>query len=239
MGSDAHDERAWDDEKPRHRVVLPDYYIAKTPVTNVQYAFFVHETGHRIPEHWKEGGVLSAKRDHPVRYIWWKDAMAYCEWLAAMTGKPYRLPTEAEWEKAARGPVLSEAEGPVLSGAEGAGRIYPWGDRAPTAELCNYGGNVGDTTPVGRYSPQGDSDYGCVDMAGNVWEWTRSLYRDYPYRADDGREDVEADGLRVVRGGAFYLDARYVRCAVRFRRGPSLVSYYCGFRVALVSPFFL
>jgi formylglycine-generating enzyme required for sulfatase activity len=236
MGSDERDERAWDDEKPRHRVHLPGYYIARTPVTNAQYAFFVHETGHRIPKHWREGGVLRVKRDHPVVYVSWHDAVAYCQWLAGMTGKPYRLPTEAQWEKAARGPD---------------GQIYPWGDGAPTSELCNYYrgyGYVGGTTPVGQYSPQGDSYYGCVDMAGNVWEWTSSLWGadwskpdfGYPYDPHDGRENLEAgdDVLRVVRGGSFFDSGGGVRCASRYRYSPGYVDLYSGVRVALVSPFF-
>ncbi|RLC83263.1 MAG: hypothetical protein DRI79_14135, partial [Chloroflexi bacterium] len=94
-----------------------------------------------------------------------------------------------------------------------------------TAELCNFGGNVGDTTPVGRYSPRGDSPYGCADMAGNVWEWTRSLWGEgwerpdfgYPYDPTDGREDLKAKGRRVVRGGSWYDYLWFARCAYRDR----------------------
>jgi formylglycine-generating enzyme required for sulfatase activity len=162
IGSDPDKGRsAFDDEQPQHRLHLPDYYIARTPVTNAQYLAFVQATGHRNPRHWEGGNPPKGKEDHPVVHVSWDDAVAYCNWLAEATGKTYRLASEAEWEKAARGAD---------------GRIYLWGDDPPDGERCNFDGNVGDTTPVGRYSPQGDSAYGCVDMAGNVWEWTLSIY---------------------------------------------------------------
>ncbi len=171
--------------------------LTRTPVTNAQYAAFVQATGHGQPEHWKGGRPPGDKRRHPVVYVSWHDAVAYCRWLAEVTGKPYRLPSEAEWEKGARGSD---------------GRIYPWGNRWD-AQRCNSGeGGPGDTTPVGAY-PQGASPYGLLDLAGNVWEWTRSLWGrevsrpafGYPYDAEDGREDPGAgdEVLRVLRGGAF------------------------------------
>jgi formylglycine-generating enzyme required for sulfatase activity len=151
--------------------------------------------------------------------VTWFDAVAFCEWLSQETGQPFRLPTEAEWEKAARGTD---------------GRIYPWGDDPPDEDRCNFGGNVGATTTIGRYSPQGDSPYGCADMAGNVWEWCQSLDKPYPYAAEDGREDVEkANVSRVARGGAFLGLLRYVRCAARGRFNPDLWCHVWGFRVVV------
>jgi formylglycine-generating enzyme required for sulfatase activity len=233
MGSDPRrDPDAWKNEQPQHRVYLPDYYISRAPITNLQYYAFTSDTGHRAPSHWQDDEPWE-KLDHPVVRVSWKDAVAYCRWLARLTGKPYQLPTEAQWEKAARGTD---------------GRIYPWGDQVPTRRLCNFGYsyNEGGTTPVGRYSPQGDSPYGCVDMAGNVWEWTRSLWGSdwsepefgYPYDPRDGRENLEAgdDALRVLRGGAFLNDSRYVRCAYRFRNLPYSDDGNRGFRV-VVPPF--
>jgi serine/threonine-protein kinase len=232
MGSDpAKDKHASDDEQPQHVVELPEFAIGKYPITNAQYAAFVRATGRGAPEHWEDGEIPSGEEDHPVVYVSWRDAMAFCEWLSRETGKGFVLPSEAEWEKAARGAD---------------GRIYPWGDEIPTAELCNFSGNVGDTTPLGNYSPAGDSPYECADMAGNVWEWTRSLWGedwqepdfDYPYDSEDGREDLEAgdDVRRVVRGGAFGSPENYVRCAYCFRGLPRFRDLNLGFRV-VVSPF--
>jgi serine/threonine-protein kinase len=233
MGSDpAKDEDAYDDEQPQHPVDLPEFYIGKYPVTNAQYAAFVQAAGHRAPTHWDDGEIPSGKEDHPVIYVSWEDAMDFCQWLSQETGKGFVLPSEAEWEKAARGTD---------------GQIYPWGNAAPTADLCNFDNNVRDTTPVGNYSPAGDSPYECADMAGNVWEWTRSLWGTdwsepdfgYPYDSEDGREDLEAgNGVpRVLRGGAFSGTEDDVRCASRYNRNPP---HYrprtYGFRV-VVSPF--
>ena len=114
------------------------------------------------------------------------------------------------------------------------GRLYPWGQAAPGRQLCNYNMEVGGTTPVGLYSPAGDSPYECADMAGNVWEWTRSQFKGYPYQADDGREDGDASAERVVRGGPFNGRARIVRCAFRNYFDPLLLDPNVGFRVCAV-----
>jgi formylglycine-generating enzyme required for sulfatase activity len=230
MGSDpGKDEDAMAREQPQHRLYLPEYYIARTPVTNAQYAAFVEATGHRKPDHWEDRKPPGDKADHPVVNVTWHDAMAYCCWLTETTGRTYRLPSEAEWEKAARGTD---------------GRIYPWGDEPPDESRCNFGRNAAATTPVGMYSPQGDSPYGCVDMAGNVWEWALSLWGKgmwepdfkYPYKPADGREDLEAgnDILRALRGGSWYDNQDNARCAFRYGVIPGSGSSDLGYR--LVSP---
>ncbi len=214
MGSDkAQDPDAEDAEVPKHQVTLPGYWIAKTPVTVAQFRAFVEAEEYKAHEY-----ALEGPDDHPVRYVSWVDAMAYCRWQSKRTGLSVTLPSEAEWEKAARGTD---------------GWLYPWGNAKPDVYRCNFGDYKRGTTSVGRYSPQGDSPYGCVDMAGNVWEWTRSLYKDYPYDSKDGRESFKFGGLRVLRGGAFHSDERGVRCA---RRGRliSNSNYSFGFRVVLV-----
>jgi formylglycine-generating enzyme required for sulfatase activity len=223
MGSDLQkDKQAYVDEKHQHKVELPAYYIARTPVTNAQYAAFVRATGHEAPKHWDGDQPPRDKRDHPVVHVSWNDVMAYCAWLREVTGRAYTLPSEAEWEKAARGPD---------------GWIYPWGDAWDAGKCNSDEGGKGGTTPVGAY-PQGASPYGVLDMAGNVWEWTRSLMRYYPYIPDDGREDVEASRERVVRGGSFYHFRNNARCAYRCWHYDGLASVALddfGFRVC-VSP---
>jgi serine/threonine-protein kinase len=230
MGSDPRkDKDTRDEEQPQHTLYLPDYYLAKTLVTNAQYAAFGQATAHNQPGHWTEGRPPGGKEDHPVVNVSWYDTMAYCHWLAEVTGKLYCLPSEAEWEKGARGSD---------------GRIYPWGNQWD-AKRCNAGkGLQGDTTPVGAYS-QGASPYGLLDMAGNVWEWTRSLWGEdseepdfkYPYNPEDGRENLKTsnDVLRVLRGGSFDFSARRARCAYRGWSYPNLFGWNYGFRV-VVSP---
>ena len=205
MGSDPQkDQDAYNDEQPQHTVYLPDYSMAKTPVTNVQYAAFVERTNHSQPEHWEAGKPPRGKEDHPVVHVSWHDAVAYCNWLAETTGKPYRLPTEAEWEKGARGTD---------------GRICPWGDEWD-AERCNtVEGGSGDTTPVGAY-PEGASPYGVQDMCGNVWEWTADWYN-------------EKQGIREVRGGSWHGYGRFARCAYRGRFFPVPFLFNLGFRVVV------
>jgi formylglycine-generating enzyme required for sulfatase activity len=222
MGSDLEkDKNARDDELPQHRVYLPDYYIARVPVTNFQYAAFVKAASHKPPDLWGDRKPPQDKEDHPVVHVSWYDAMAYCKWLAEITGKAYRLPSEAEWEKAARGTD---------------GRIYPWGD-GWDAQRCNSGERgERDTTSVGVYA-QGASPYGLLDMAGNAREWCHSLYRPYPYNAKDFREDSEVEAARVLRGGAFFNNARFVRCACRDRFDPYGRYGFNGFRIVLAPGF--
>ncbi|WP_296900207.1 SUMF1/EgtB/PvdO family nonheme iron enzyme [Thiohalocapsa sp.] len=141
MGSDpAKDKSAKDSEQPQHTVELPEFTIGKYPITNAQYAAFVQATGHRMPRHWEASEIPSGKEDHPVVNVSWHDAMDFCQWLSQETGKGFVLPSEAEWEKAARGTD---------------GRIYPWGDGPPTAELCNFDDNVCDTMPGGKNTTGG------------------------------------------------------------------------------------
>jgi iron(II)-dependent oxidoreductase len=161
----------------------------------------------------------------------WHDTLAYCAWLSQVTGKRVILPSEAEWEKAARG--------------DRDPREYPWGDEWNAARCNNSELGLPQTTPVGIF-PEGASPYGCLDMAGNVWEWTRSLwgkdwetmYR-YPYDSADGREDLNApNSIRwVLRGGAFCSGPGLARCAYRLHLGPDARYHVIGFRV-VVSPFF-
>lgn len=216
------------DERPVHTLKLNGFWIDKYAVTNAQFAIFVNEEGNRTMggAHWLkvEDRDCQIKRnddgfqsnsdcaDHPVVGVSWYGARAYAESVGG------RLPTEAEWEKAARGTESYR---------------YPWGNTPPRNDVCNYGYNVGHITSVGQYSPQGDSPYGCADMAGNVWEWTQSLYADYPYDPLDGREVIDLIGLRVVRGGTFYDNMSDIRCARRSSRSPQGYKGVNGFRVVM------
>jgi formylglycine-generating enzyme required for sulfatase activity len=247
MGSDPQkDQSARDEEQPQRRLYLPDYYIAKTPVTNAQYLAFAEATGNQPYSGWEDGRPPEGKENHPVVTLSWHDAMAYCQWLSEVTGKPYRLPSEAEWEKAARGGLgIPAPQGNQLAGNPVPGRLYPWGDQWDPRRCSADQGNKGDTTPVGQYSPRGDSPYGCADMAGNVFEWTRSLWGKehekpdfmYPYDPQDGREnpDVGDDVYRVVRGGSFASSRDYARCARRHWVNPDYRYSNIGMRV-VVSP---
>ena len=228
MGSDKEkDPQAHDTELPQHEMTLPGYWIGRYPVTVAQFRAFVEASGYQLAS----TVSLKGPDDHPVVQVAWRNALAFCRWLSERTGVPVTLPSEAEWEKAARGTD---------------GRIYPWGDESPDADRCNFGSTVGETTSVGRYSPRGDSPCGCADMAGNVWEWTRSLWGknwekpdfEYPYDPRDGRENLEAGGraLRVLRGGAFDDLAWRVRCASRDGDYPNSRLRCYGFRVIVASP---
>ena len=167
----------------KREVELPDFWIDKAPVTNGEYARFVAETQHEPPRHWKGKTPPKQIADHPVTWVSSREAADYAKWAGG------RLPTEEEWEKAARGTD---------------GREYPWGEWAEGH--CNSKeAGIGGTTPVGKYSPQGDSPYGCQDCAGNVWEWTASEHE---------------QGGRVVRGGSWYDFQGLARCAERVRDIP-------------------
>ncbi len=220
MGSLPSDPLAYDDETPQHKVYLLDYFIGKHPVTNAQYDAFARATrlAVRVPM-----SDADPKINHPVTQVGWQDAYAFCMWLSKLKGLWIRLPSEAEWEKAARG---ADA------------RTWSWGNRPPSRDLSNVDSPDKVTTPVGTHSPQGDSVYGCADTIGNVWEWTRSLFKPYPYQADDGREQSGDLGMRVVRGGSFFSKPNRARCASRLRQPPNnRFENDIGFRVcALITP---
>jgi formylglycine-generating enzyme required for sulfatase activity len=199
------------DEKPIHRVHLSAYQIARHPVTNAQYELFVKTTSYAAPRHWENGKIPAGKENHPVMNVSWQDAQAFCGWAGV------RLPTEAEWEKAARGTEE---------------RKYPWGNEPPTKELCNFGNLVGDTTPVGRY-PKGASPYGVLDMAGNVWEWVSDWYDKKYYSVSPGSnpQGPATGKYRVLRGGSLNNNDGNVRSAFRnYLVNPDLRLNLVGFR---------
>jgi formylglycine-generating enzyme required for sulfatase activity/metallophosphoesterase superfamily enzyme len=216
-GSREDDKKAWSNEKPQQVISLPDYYMDLYPVTNEQYAAFLNQTesfGKKLDE-WiylkgefeTERCLIKAKKNkyevekgyekYPVIYVTWYGAQAYAEWA----GK--RLPKEQEWEKAARGPE---------------GRTYPWGNRFEKAWCNSRESGKRGTTPVDYYQ-NGKSPYGCFDMAGNVWEWTSSLYG-------------EGSDRYVLRGGSWGYDSGFCRCAARISSSPDGRNGLIGFRCA-------
>jgi formylglycine-generating enzyme required for sulfatase activity len=244
MGSDDSE----DDERPAHLVHVEEFSIAVCPVTNAEYARFVKETDHRPPAIYELPIVVTAgakdreqtfrsagqpyiwtglepprdRLDHPVTLVRWDDAAAYCAWLSGKTGRAIRLPTEAEWEKAARG------------GLEGT--RYPWGDRLDR-NLANFLTDPAQrpargTTPCGAYPPNG---YGLFDVIGNVWEWVHDWYDPAYYSSSPERSPLgpRQGHLRIVRGGGWLVvDVRMLSCSHRHKVPPDTYSYGIGFRVA-------
>lgn len=212
MGSD---DTGNPSSKPAHTVYLDAYYIDKFEVSNENYDACAYAVECRKP---LNTGSVTRRRyfnnpvfaNYPVIYVEWKMAQQYCQWRGG------RLPTEAEWEKAARG---TDA------------RVYPWMANELNCSYANYYGCIGDTSPVDQYDV-GVSAYGAYGMAGNVWEWTSSLFGLYPYDAGDGREDQKARGKRIVRGGSWYNfgGIASVRVDIRFDIEPGYSGAYVGFR---------
>ncbi len=216
-------------EQSQGLVQVDAFEIGRYPVLNIEYAEFVRSTGAQAPSHWPDSKLPDELADHPVVNVTWHDALVYVQWLTERTGRHYRLPNEAEWEKAAS-----------WDGATKRKRIWPWSDEWDSQRVNWRSTGPGRTTARGQYSPDGDSPYGCADMVGNVWEWCSSLWGSdpsnplsYPYDTDDGREDLTAAGYRIVRGGSWYNDDPAVlRCASRGRNDPGLKGPSVGFRVA-------
>jgi formylglycine-generating enzyme required for sulfatase activity len=231
MGSDpavdpqAFDNERWSKEQAQGTVDVPAFHIARHEATVAQFKAFVDATGHKV-----DAQTLRGAADHPVTFVSWPEALAYCRWLektlrespqapaaaAALVRGGWRvtLPTEAEWEKAARGAD---------------GRIYPWGN-TPRKDRANYQ-STGTTTAGAFACPE--CAYPLFDMSGNVWEWTRSPYQPYPYDPSDDRSNLAADALWVMRGGHFADGARNIRAAIRGGADPGARRAFIGFRPVL------
>ncbi len=232
------------EESPQHHVTLPAFGIAQWPVTNALYAAYVNDADARAPSHWQGQQPPAHLSDHPVVEVSWNDVNGFCNWLnerldgvehpakglertagqglsflrvrrqSQLPG--YRLPTEAEWEHAARGTD---------------GRTFPWGNDWDTSRANTRERELAHTTSV-YDEAAGASPYGVMGMAGNVWEWTASLDSLYPYQPADGRERFRAEGRRILRGGCYANPHGYARCACRFRLIPDVRNAFLGFRLA-------
>jgi len=232
------------DERPVHRVYVSEFFIGRFPVTNDEYARFVRATGHPSPAVRVLPMIAAAAQDatfedlaaqyvwvndqpplgrggHPVVLVRYEDGMAYCAWLSQTLGRLVRMPTEAEWEKAARG------------GVEG-GR-YPWGNEIDPSH-ANYlvdpsAKNQRGTKATGTYTPNG---FGLCDMAGNVWEWVADWYGSEYYAAGDARDPQgpRESAMRIVRGGSWVnADVKSLRCSCRHPVPPDTYAYSIGFRI--------
>ena len=212
MGAD--DGRA--NERPSHEVDLDGYWIGKYEVTFTQYDRYYEEAGKKKPD---DNGW--GRENRPVIDVCWNDAAAYCEWLSGKIGLKFKLPTEAQWEKSARGTD---------------GRKYPWGNDEPNENLSNFNSsnlNIGQTHPVGSH-PQGASPYGLLDMAGNVLEWCYDWYDENYYYIKFPPKNPKGpqSGLyRILRGGGWYFDASQLRCAFRNCHSPFQPHNFVGFRL--------
>jgi formylglycine-generating enzyme required for sulfatase activity len=244
----------FDSEKPLHTVYLDEYRIGKYAVTVKQFGLFVKDTGYvteaessggaytwtgetwekRKDINWKNPG-FEQEGSHPVVCVSWNDALEYCKWLSGTKKGSFKLPTEAQWEKAARGTDK---------------RKYPWGNPAPSGERANFADkqawvkakiswadkDIDDghayTAPLGSY-PAGASPYGLLDMAGNVWEWCGDWYDENYYKNSPKKNPLGPDGgtLRVLRGGGWFNDAESLRCTFRGYHYPSDRFDYVGFRL--------
>lgn len=234
MGTDrgrdplAFDNERWSSTEADGTVQVSTFFLGRSEVTIAQYAAFVRSTGFRV-----DPRALSGPPNHPVAFVSWPDALAYCRWLEATLrdwprtpprlaqllrdGWHVTLPTEAEWEKAARGADR---------------RRYPWGNE-PRPDRSTYAGT--GTTAVGHF-PCPECPFPVFDTSGNVSEWTRSPYQPYPYNPDDDRANLEADALWVIRGGHFADTARYVRTTARGAAEPGARRAFIGFRTAMARP---
>ena len=235
---------AEDDERPVHRVHVSEFFIGRFPVTHDEYARFVRATGYPAPAVrglpliaaggrdtvfkelaapyvWSDNEPPAGHGSHPIVLVRYDDALAYCRWLSEAVGRPFRLPTEAEWEKSARG------------GADG--RRYPWGDHIDES----HGNFLSDpavkrqrgTRPTGTYQPNG---FGLYDVCGNVWEWVSDWYTADYYGSGETRDPrgPESGLMRIVRGGSWVNDdVAMLRCAYRHKVPPDTYAYSVGFRI--------
>ena len=224
MGVPHGDRDGGRDEYPRHDVFVNDFYIDKFELTNSRYLEFVKATNHRVPQNpknatrnlWEGDTITESLADRPVVNVDWADAQAYCQWA----GK--RLPTEAEWEKAAKGT---------------ADRRFPWGNVEPTNKHLNFNQQwIGEKTlmPVGSYE-LGKSPFGVYDMAGNVWEWVNDWYDAKYYEKSPAKNPTgpETGTKRVLRGSGWQNETPTVRIFTRVDSDPTIRNESTGFRCAM------
>lgn len=205
---------------PVHTVEMKSFSISRHPITNYEYYLYIENTNYAAPPHWDNGFFDKNQGDHPVVGVSWNDAVLYCRWLSDKTGKIYRLPSEIEWEYAAKGNSNGK---------------WPWGNEWISDKCNTREASVTTTTSVGQFSPGGDSVFGISDMVGNVWEWCSTLYTRYPYSRNNETDIDNVSSERVIRGGSYLTEKNFATCTYRNKylsRGRKLD---IGFRVVLES----
>ncbi len=220
MGSDSSDTQVFGNEH-RMQVTLGDYEIGVYHLTVAEYALAIqaNDSGVGTPSDWQS---QIQHMDHPVVDISWLNALAYTQWLAKLSGQLWRMPTEAEWEKAARWDAQAQHS-----------RIYPWGDQWDRTKANTTDGGPGTTTPVGYYAPGDASPYGCHDMAGNAWQWTSTIYADIYINDGSLENNSDTASSRVLRGGSWFNAPQNARVANRTFLDPTFVDGAdVGFRLA-------
>jgi formylglycine-generating enzyme required for sulfatase activity len=231
MGAAEGDAWAQDHEKPCQEIYLSGYEISMYPITNGQYRMFVEATHRQAPAHWEARPPVGENTQHPVCFVSWFDARAYCEWLSETTGDTFTLPTEAQWEKGARGGLWLDGDLKASVPNPFPDRRFPNGcDRLLPAH-ANFDGLQAGTTPVGRF-PEGTSPYGCLEMSGNVSEWCLDTYNPAFYARMPKCDPCEVgEGLKALRGGSWRSGTDHVRCSNRYFYPPDRSSYGIGFRI--------
>ncbi len=228
--------RGGEDEMPVHKVTLSPFFISQTEVTISQWKRFCDES-ETYWDQWEDVKTYSPKGDYPICFVSWEDAEEFCEWLSEREGKNYRLPTEAEWEYAARGGLHA--------------KLFPWGDKRADGTQCNFADklefekekdiwadqNIVDgyayCAPAKAYSPNG---YGLYNMAGNVWEWCKEWYCMTYYKESPSKDPSgpSSGRLKVIRGGAWCFHPETLRVSNRCGIDPKLQTGFTGFRVVAV-----
>jgi formylglycine-generating enzyme required for sulfatase activity len=215
-----HEEGNFFIEQPMHYVELSPFRIGKYPITNLEYSSFIWDCNYKVPKGWIGFRFPEGMERYPVVGVSWKDASTYCEWLSSKTNIPFRLPNEAEWERAARGVD---------------GRIYPWGDEFDPWRANTIESGLEGACSVDAYIPAGLTAEGVAGMSGNIWDWTSSRLLTYPFHLEPSPEELKSVDIRkgyVVRGGAWYYSRKLARCTTREVYPPDYTSPALGFRIA-------
>jgi formylglycine-generating enzyme required for sulfatase activity len=210
--------------QPAHDITLTAFSISRYPVTTLEYASYLIAARRPVPTFWPHPTRWLEYGTRPVAGVTWRDALGYCAWLGELVKRDVRLPTEAEWEKAA-----------TWNAERGTKSLYPFGNEFDPAYTNTVESLIGELTPIDQYRLVGDSPYGVSDMFGNAAEWTLAKHMPYPYLHTDGRHDLNLMGYRVVRGGSFQAEGKWTTAVHRQYFSPDEIRYPIGFRIVITN----